>query len=197
MTRWEQLYQEDERVIRVHHSLAAERAAEAFRQRSARLILDLGCGVGRDTFYLCEEGLQVIGADAAESGLALTIRNKRASGGWPLFVQADARELPFLAAHFEGLYCFGLLHEFTGETKAEDVHQVMSEILRVLKPGGLLALAVLSGDPEKGLPHVQLFTEQMFDEATASFHLIEKQVYDDVGCTGRMDYRVWRGLFAK
>lgn len=38
---------------------------------------------------------------------------------------------------------------------------------------------------------MQLFSRQMFDEVTKGFKEIEVKMYDDVGCTGRVDYHVW------
>jgi SAM-dependent methyltransferase len=73
----------------------------------------------------------------------------------------------------------------------------MEEIYRVLEPGGVLLLAVHAGDPLLGLPHVVLFSEEMFDCATQSFSRIEKRLIDDLGCTGRGDYHTWQGVFVK
>jgi hypothetical protein len=58
-------------------------------------------------------------------------------------------------------------------------------------------LTVLAGEPEAGLPHVQLFSEAMFLAATAPFMCIEQRLVDDVGCTGSRDYRVWYGVFER
>ena len=197
MTRWQQFYLEDERVLSSTPSYCAKNAVEVFSKRSKSVILDLGCGVGRDTFYLAENGFFVIGVDAAESGLTIASRLRKSKGKEIIFVKADGRNLPFPDASFEGVYCFGLLHEFTRETKENDIRRVMSEIYRVLESTGVLILAVLSGDPDKGLPHVYLFTEQMFDAATQVFQIVDKKEYYDIGCTGKKDYRVWYGVFTK
>jgi hypothetical protein len=73
----------------------------------------------------------------------------------------------------------------------------MREIHRVLQPHGLLVLAVLAGEPDQGLPHVQLFSEAMLDQATARFVPLEKSLQCDRGCTGRQDYQVWFGVYQK
>jgi len=108
----------------------------------------------------------------------------------PSGIESDSRLLPFSDATFEGVYCFGLLHEFVGESSKNDVARIMSEIHRVLKNSGVSILAVSAGDPKKGLPQVQNFSESMFDAATSEFRCIEKRGYNDLGCTGRTDYKV-------
>jgi len=198
LIRWQQLYvQKKDEVVSAPPSYCAQNATRIFATNSKQSILDLGCGIGRDTFHLAASNLSVVGVDAAESGLTIANRHGDGKHKTPLFARADARALPFPDAFFDGVYCFGLLHEFTDVTREQDIDAVMSEIDRVLAPKGLLILAVLSGEPEQGLPHVYLFTEQAFDAATRSFRTLEKRTYADIGCTGKTDYHVWYGVFAK
>jgi ubiquinone/menaquinone biosynthesis C-methylase UbiE len=178
-------------------SKCAENAALGFLAREKRFILDLACGVGRDTFCLESRGLTVIGVDASFNGLRVAQQVKSERGAVSELIAADARHLPFQEGSFEGVYCFGLLHEFTGEHREEDVGQVMGEIMRLLCDEGILVLTVLSGEPEEGLPAVQLFSRHMFEKATKSLKAIEIKMVDDVGCTGRADYHVWVGMFEK
>ena len=110
---------------------------------------------------------------------------------------ADARRLPFREGSFEGVYCFGVLHEFTGERKEQDVQDVMDEIRRLLKVGGVLVLTVQAGEPSAGLPEVQMFDRRMLDSATRDLRKIEVRRYDDIGCTGRPNYHIWYGVFEK
>ncbi len=198
MTRWERLYIETrDEALSARPSLCARTTAAIFTEQRSKQILDLGCGIGRDTFYLAACNLSVIGIDAAESGLAMANSRRESGRKMPSFAGADARALPFPDASFDGVYCFGVLHEFTGETREHDVSAVMQEIHRVLVPEGLLVLAVLSGQPEEGLPHVYLFTEQAFDDAAYRFQVLEKRTYNDIGATGKTDYHIWYGLFGK
>ena len=197
MTRWEQFYLEDERVLSAPPSQCVKDAVDVFSKCGKHAILDVGCGMGRDTFHLVENGFHVVGIDAAESGLGIANRTRREKQQEGLFVRADARHLPFPSASFGGVYCFGLLHEFTGEGREGDVREVMKEIHRVLETAGVLILSVLSGEPEQGLPHVYLFTEREFDAATQGFEVVKKEAYCDIGCTGKDDYRVWHGVFTK
>lgn len=202
LTRWDKWYSQDnldkdERILAAPPSLCAQNAAAEFLSRDKLHILDLACGVGRDTFYLEERGLVVTDIDASLNGLRVASQIKRKHNASAELVNADARRLPFADDSFEGVYCFGLLHEFTGERRREDVAQVMDEIGRVLCQQGILVLAVLSGKADEGLPAVQLFTRQMFEQATRGWQLVEIRAYDDIGCTSRPDYHIWYGVFEK
>lgn len=202
LTRWNKWYSKenlsrDERILAAPPSQCAENAAMEFLARKKRRILDLACGVGRDTFHLESHGLLVVGVDASFNGLRVAGQIKLERGAISEFVTADARQLPFGDGSFEGVYCFGLLHEFTSERKDKDVERVMEEIKRLLCKDGILVLTVLSGKPKEGLPSVQLFTRQMFERATRGWRPVEIKMYNDVGCTNRTDYHIWYGLFEK
>jgi ubiquinone/menaquinone biosynthesis C-methylase UbiE len=200
-TRWEWFSQgnlrDDPRILAASHSHSAENAATEFLSAGKRRILDLACGVGRDTLHLAARGLSVIGVDAALNGLRIARERHGRRGLARALAAADARRLPFRDGSFDGVYCFGLLHEFAGERKGRDVVEVMAEIERVLPDGGLLVLTVLAGDPEAGLPAVQVFTREMFDQATNGWRAVEIRSYDDIGCTNRPDYRIWYGVLEK
>ena len=202
ITRWDEWFSEgnlskDKRILSAPPSQSAERAARAFLAREKRLVLDLACGIGRDTFYLESRGLAVTGIDASFNGLRAAQQIKSERGAVSELVAADARRLPFKDGSFEGVYCFGLLHEFTGKGSEGDVEAVMGEVKRLLCEEGVFVLTVLSGEPDAGLPAVQLYTQPMFEQATQGLQAIEVKMYDDVGCTGRADYHVWYGLFEK
>ncbi len=71
----------------------------------------------------------------------------------------------------------------------------MAEVGRVLCNKGVLVLTVLSGNVEEGLPAIQLFTRQMFEQVTQDWQPIEIKLHNDVGCTNRPDYHIWYGVF--
>ena len=119
--------------------------------------------------------------DAARSGLLLAQQRITATQTRIPWVESDSRLLPFSDAAFDGVYCFGLLHEFVGDSAESDVARIMTEIQRVLKPSRVAIITVSAGDPQKGLPHVQNFSESMFDAITVKFHSVEKKLYDDFG----------------
>jgi SAM-dependent methyltransferase len=197
ITRWQQFYGEDPGIAAIQPSRCVQWAVEQFRQRGARRVLDLGCGAGRDTAVLAQYLPAVIGVDAAEAGLVLASRQAILQQRRTPLLQADARYLPFQPASFDGVYCFGLLHEFVGARAEDDVQHVMNSVHAALKPGGVLILAVLAGEAEQGLPHVRMFTQAMLLAAVGALSCTELTTLPDVGCTGSTNYTVHVGAFLK
>ena len=199
ITRWDAWFsdknlRDDPRILAARHSHAAENAAARFRFRGSRLILDLASGICRDTLYLESRGLSVIGVDASLNGLKAARRQGAERAALSL-VAADARRLPFRADSFDGVYSFGLLHEFTGDCGEQDAGRVIDEIRRVLDSLGLLVVAVLAGEPEEGAP-VRLFSRGMLDNAMRGWRPVQVSLYEDIGCTIRPDYHIWYCVFA-
>jgi ubiquinone/menaquinone biosynthesis C-methylase UbiE len=202
LTRWDEWYSKenlnsDERILAAPASKSAEMAVVVFILRGKKHILDLACGVARDTFHLKASGLSVIGVDASFNGLRAASQKSETLDVEVDFVNADARYLPFSDHCFDGIYCFGLLHEFTALNKVGDVNQIISEARRLLNDEGMLILTVAAGDLAAGLPQVQLFSRLMLEKAMDSWEAIEIQEFDDIGCTNRTDYHIWYGVFEK
>ena len=97
-------------------------------------LLDAGCGQGIDTLRMAERsGCPVVGVDLSSAG----VRRARArTRHLPnvLVVQADLERLPLCAGQFNFVYSYGVLHHLPHPDQA------LAELVRILKPGGLLAL---------------------------------------------------------
>ena len=99
-------------------------------------VADVGCGPGRDTAELRGYGLVVAGLD-------LSMGMLRAAGVGGL-AQADMRALPLADASVDGIWCqAAFLH-----IPKVDAAGVIGEFARVVKPVGVLHLAVQEGDGE-------------------------------------------------
>jgi SAM-dependent methyltransferase len=121
---------------------SVERWAEQFAARlgPGTAVLDLGCGPGWDTARLGELGMRAVGGDLSAGMLELA----RQATDRPL-AQLDIGKLPFRGGSFAGVWCIAsLLHVPKAEAPA-----ALGEMRRVLRPGGLLALAVQEGDGEE------------------------------------------------
>lgn len=92
-------------------------------------VLDVGCGAGFLSNRLSEEGFDVHGIDVSEE--SLYVAQKYDKTGRVQYQKADAYQLPFPDAHFDIVTAMDFLEHVD---KPEDV---VKEISRVLKPGGL------------------------------------------------------------
>jgi ubiquinone/menaquinone biosynthesis C-methylase UbiE len=109
-------------------------------------ILDVACGRGANLVAAYDKAGpagKVIGVDLSAQMVAETQKELASSGLDAIQVkQMDAEELQFLAGTFDFVLCGFALFFFP------DVEKALSEILRVLKPGGVFC-ATTFGDDDK------------------------------------------------
>lgn len=104
--------------------------------RSAASVLDFGCGPGNHLWFLVENGYQAWGIDSAETAVGLA--QEAVIGVAPSYpveeriVHYGGLELPFGDAMFDAVIDRSSL----GQNPAGDLPGLVSEIHRVLKPGG-------------------------------------------------------------
>jgi SAM-dependent methyltransferase len=105
-------------------------------------LLDLGCGTGRHSFEALKRGADVIALDLNEEDLrhaghwmaAIHEAGESADAGH--LVRADALRLPFADAAFDKVIASEVLEHIPEDRRA------ITELGRVLKPGGRLAISV-------------------------------------------------------
>lgn len=95
-------------------------------------VLDLCCGSGQTTRFLVEQSHDVTGLDASPK----SIQRAQANVPQAKFVEGWAENLPFPEAQFDVVQTSVALHEM----QPAQLRQILQEVLRVLKPGGTLAL---------------------------------------------------------
>jgi SAM-dependent methyltransferase len=118
--------------------------------RRGELLLDLGCGGGRHAFGALRLGARVVALDARVTELAnvrTMIEAMRDEKDVPrdeeaVVVQADALRLPFADASFDRIIASEVLEHI------EEDQTAMSELARVLRPGGTMAVTVPRLGPE-------------------------------------------------
>ena len=115
------------RLVRAVSSFCALRGGEV-------KVLDMACGTGDISIALKRKGLEVIGADISENMLALA-RKKAPEID---FRYGDASELPFADGSFDAVTIAFGIRNFDKRA------QCIRELHRVLKDGGMLAIAEFS-----------------------------------------------------
>ena len=119
--------------------------------RAGDTLLDLGCGAGRHSFEALRRGAHVVAADLDIEVLvavAEMVTAMRTEGEIPpatsfIALQANALALPFRSGAFDRVVASEVLEHIPRDETA------MSEITRVLKPGGRAAVTVPRWWPER------------------------------------------------
>lgn len=109
---------------------------EALALQSGSRLVDVGCGTGRHARSLARDGVVVVGVDLS-AGL-LRAAAQRGPGSW---IQADARRLPLRSQAADAV--MSVCQGGFGITPGGD-ERVLSEMVRVLAPGGRLVLTAFS-----------------------------------------------------
>jgi len=113
-------------------------------------VLDMGCGAGRHAFEMYRRGADVIALDQDADELA-TVREwftaMKEAGDVPDGAEADVKEgdalaLPFADSEFDRIVAAEVLEHIPADVQA------INELVRVLRPGGTLAVSVPRWLPE-------------------------------------------------
>ncbi len=105
-------------------------------------VLDAGCGYCLHAARLARRGLRVTGVDFSASALEQARRQLESQGlaDRVTLRQGDLLALPFDDASFDHATCWGVLMH------VPEVERALAELVRVLRPGGRLALAENNAD---------------------------------------------------
>jgi SAM-dependent methyltransferase len=95
---------------------------------TATTVVDIACGSGPMSRELAQPGRMIVGLDLSEHELALAA--ERGPGPW---LRADALQLPFKDQSVD------VVTSSMGLVVVQPLSQVISEVARILRPGGVLA----------------------------------------------------------
>jgi ubiquinone/menaquinone biosynthesis C-methylase UbiE len=104
-------------------------------QLKGKLILDAGCGPGTYGLMLAQEGNEVVGIEISSDAVHQANRRAKEKGVNFSAQVVDLENIPFDDNSFDICFCGWVLHHFP------DINPAVSELVRVLKPGGKIALA--------------------------------------------------------
>jgi SAM-dependent methyltransferase len=121
----------------------SQRSENAFRRRTGfrpedlkgKLVLDVGCGMGRFAEVATRWGARVVGVDLS---LASEMAARNLADRSATIFQADVFKLPFAPASFDYIYSIGVLHH------TPDCAQAFKVLPPLLKPGGRIAVWLYS-----------------------------------------------------
>ena len=120
---------ESERHFRMKTGLRPE-------ELSGKLVLDVGCGMGRFAEVATRWGARVVGIDLSA---AAEVAAKNLAEREFVAFQADVFALPFAPESFDVIYSVGVLHH------TPDCEAAVKALDKYLKPGGILAVWLYSG----------------------------------------------------
>jgi ubiquinone/menaquinone biosynthesis C-methylase UbiE len=134
----------DKSTLAYFDAVAAKRYADhnwmpayfGYGDFATQKVLEVGIGQGTDLANFATKNAICSGVDIADNHLMLTARNFTLRGLDVDLRKSDATALPFENDTFDCVYSMGVVHHIP------EIEQVLGEMHRVLKPGGLLMTAV-------------------------------------------------------
>jgi SAM-dependent methyltransferase len=108
-------------------------------------VLDLGCGLGRHTVYFAALGYEVIAYDITEEAVKRTKQLLEKEQLSAKVKQGQMTNIPESNESFDLVLAYNVIYH----AYKKDVIQTISEIYRLLKPGGLFFGTILTKNPEK------------------------------------------------
>lgn len=146
--------------------------ARRWKQQGCKDVLDFGCGLGRHAIYFAQQGFRVSAFDLSQEGVDTLAAWAKAEGVQVETQVCDMLKLPYEANSFDAIFAYHVI----SHTDTAGANVILSEIARVLRPGGEVFLSLCSKDtwsfkdagypkldentvvktddgPEQGIPH--------------------------------------------
>lgn len=101
-----------------------------YESAGGKRVLDYGCGNGYVLARYAENGADVVGVDITDKAVELSRKRFEVGGLEGTFLRNDGRTVPLADGSFDIVCSMGVLHHIP------DPGDVISELHRVLKPGG-------------------------------------------------------------
>lgn len=131
--------------------------------KAGDMVVEIGCGSGRQTLPMAQLGCRVIGMDLSEEMLRVARKKMVAAGQRADFIIASADKLPLKDEQSDAAVIFGSLHHFP------DPELSVAEAARLIKQGGAFFMVE---------PHDSLL-RPVFDFAMRVITLWEEEAADE------------------
>jgi cyclopropane fatty-acyl-phospholipid synthase-like methyltransferase len=113
------------------------------QMRTSRSILELGCGVGRFSRYVAQQGLQATGVDFSPVAIAKAQKRVAQDKVRPQFLVGDVTHLDALGGPFDASFDVGCFHCLDEQGQRAYV----SELSRLLRSGGTHLIWAMDSSP--------------------------------------------------
>lgn len=185
---------------------------ENWKQKGFKDFLDIGCGYGRNTIFMAKRGYTVSTFDLSERSVEVTRQKAMEQGAALKDIRvADMLNLPYGDESFDCVLALNVI----SHTDQKGFGRILSEIKRVLRPGGEAYFTVGSKEsywftnpaciyvddntkirvedgPENGIPHFYIDDEDC-KRLFGDFKIIKIQLIKELTQHGNFSphYHVW------
>jgi len=142
---------------------------------TAKYILDVGCGYGRDSLYFASLGYQVTGVDPSKKAVEMAFASVTDPKMNIEFFQDDCLALSFPDANVDAVWCANVLHLFDEGERA----RAIGEMIRVLKPGGSLGIFVFSTRDQKETKSIHKFSKEELEKLLNTLDIISMEELEE------------------
>ncbi|WP_406689369.1 class I SAM-dependent methyltransferase [Saccharopolyspora sp. ID03-671] len=201
-THWQSVYRSNPHMYGEQPSAPARHAAEVFAAERATTVLELGSGHGRDSLHFAARGFTVHAMDFSRDGLDQLRSRSREIGVAERVATTvhDVRDpIPLPDGSVDGVFAHMLL---CMALSTSDIHALVAEIRRVLRPGGTLVYTARhTGDAHwgTGIDHgdniyehggfaVHFFGHDLVTALARGWTLREVYSFEE----GQLPRRLWR-----
>lgn len=140
-----------------------------FDKFSGKDVLEIGVGQGADHYMFAQHGAQIKGIDLTKKHCQMTSDFMRAFDFDPCVVNGSATDIPFEDESFDHVYSCGVL------LLVPDLNVAMSEIRRVLRPGGSATIMLYN----KQSIHYWIKTRLYYGWALSEDHALGRETVND------------------
>jgi len=158
---WEEIFKSqdwgkypDESFIRfvARNFYAAAGVKRDKEQRAKIKLLEVGCGPGANIWFMAREGFGTFGVDGSETAITKARQRLDQEGLAADLRVGDISDLPYQDGTFDAVAD----NECLAHNNAKALEGILSEIHRVLKPGGMFYSRTFGDDVYKGKTYQQI-----------------------------------------
>ncbi|KUK83413.1 MAG: Methyltransferase type 11 [Microgenomates bacterium 39_6] len=139
--RWDDIYRNPEEyqyynLNDTHPDMS--KVADYFKKRGVEKVLDVGCGIGSNMLFLAGLGFSITGIDSSPNAISRLNKIIEKADITGKAVVADFQNIPFASHLFDAIISVQTINH----GKEDKVRKAITEIERVLVPGGAIFITV-------------------------------------------------------